>query len=201
MAIIPLYLPRDCAALESHFAALEAADLRSRFCGSMRPEMASRYIDQLKATGVPIYGIVSPGQAIVAVCQLAQYERELEVGLTVLRPYRRQGLARALLNRAASHARARGLKALVIHCLADNIAMLSLARRIGMRVVNSHGEIDGRWTLRAGTALDFWTEMAYAQEGIADAVMRSWQLASLRMCEVQPQRREMAPASTAAVVL
>jgi hypothetical protein len=53
--------------------------------------------------------------------------------------------------------------------------MLSLARRIGMRVENSHGEVDGRLTLRAGTALDFWTEIAYDQEGIANSVMRSWQ--------------------------
>jgi GNAT superfamily N-acetyltransferase len=178
MAIIPLYLPRDRLALESHFAALGIEDLRNRFCGSIRPEIVSQYIDQLSVTGVPTYGIFNPGHAIVAVCQLGQSERDLEVGLTVLPTYRRQGLARALLSRSASYARARGLKALVIHCLADNTPMLSLARRIGMRVENSHGEVDGCLTLRAGTALDFWTEIAYDQEGIADSVMRSWQLAA-----------------------
>jgi GNAT superfamily N-acetyltransferase len=177
MVIIPLYLPRDRLALESHFAALGTSDIRNRFCGSIGPEIVSRYIDQLSVTGVPLYGVFNPGHTLVAVCQLGQSGRDLEVGLTVLPSCRRQGLARALLRRSASYARARGLEALVIHCLADNTPMLSLARRIGMRVENSYGEVDGRLRLRAGTALDFWSEIAYDQQGIADSVMRSWQVA------------------------
>ncbi len=178
MAILPLYLPRDRSALESHYAALGVEDLRNRFCGSIGPEGLSQYIDQLSVSNLPIFGIFNPDHALVAVCQLGQSERELEIGLTVLPPYRRQGLARILLRRAASYAVARGLKALVIHCLASNTPMLTLAHRIGMCVENSDGEVDGRLTLRAGTALDFWTELAYDQAGIADSVMRSWQFAA-----------------------
>jgi GNAT superfamily N-acetyltransferase len=176
MAIVPLYLPRDRLVLETHFAALGVEDLRNRFCGSIRPEIVGQYIERLSATGVPSYGIFNPGHALVAVCQLGQSEHGLEVGLTVLPAYRRQGLAKALLGRCASYARARGSKALIIHCQADNIPMLTLARRIGMHVETSHGDADGRLTLRSGTALDFWTDIAYAQEGIAESVMRIWQV-------------------------
>lgn len=178
MAIVTLYLPRDRLALEAHFAALGSEDLRNRFGGSIRPEIVSQYIDQLSVTGDPIFGIFNSDHTLVAVCQLGQSDRDLEVGLTVLPTYRRQGHARALLSRSSSYARARGLKALVIHCLADNKPMLSLARRIGMRVENSHGEVDGRLTLRPGTALDFWSEIAYCQENIADSVKRIWQFAA-----------------------
>jgi hypothetical protein len=59
--------------------------------------------------------------------------------------------------------------------------MLSLARRIGMTIEISNGEADGRLTLRAATALDFWRQIADDQESvaksIADSVAKSWQLA------------------------
>jgi ribosomal protein S18 acetylase RimI-like enzyme len=103
------------------------------------------------------------------------------VGLSVLPTYRRKGLAQALLYHSASYARARGLKALSIHCLANNMPMLSLARRIGMTVEISSGEADGHLTLRAATALDFWRQISDDQESlaksIADSVVKSWQLA------------------------
>ena len=77
---------------------------------------------------------------------------DLEAGLSVIEPYRRKGLAAALLCRAARYARSRGLKTLDIHCLAENTPMLSLARRLGMTIEMSQSEADGRLKLRAGTA-------------------------------------------------
>jgi GNAT superfamily N-acetyltransferase len=141
----------------------------------------AKYLDQWSAAGIPSYGIFNPDRALIAVGQLAQSEEELEVGLSVLPTYRRKGLALALLYRSASYARARRLKALSIHCLANNMPMLSLARRIGMTVEISSGEADGHVTLRAATALDFWRQIADDQESlaksIADSVVKSWQLA------------------------
>ena len=180
-AIVRLSLPRDRLALEAHFAALGTEDLCNRFCHSIKPEAVTEYLDQWGAAGIPSYGIFNPDRALVAVCQLAQSADELEVGLSVLPSYRRKRLGVALLYRSASYARARGLKALIIHCLARNLPMLSLARRIGMTVEISNGEADGHLTLRAATALDFWREIADNQESlansIADAVVKSWQLA------------------------
>ena len=176
-----LSLPRDRCALEAHFAALGTEDLCNRFCHSVKPESVAKYLDQWSAAGIPSYGIFNPDRALIAVGQLAQSEEELEVGLSVLPTYRRKGLALALLNRSASYARARGLKALSIHCLANNMPMLSLARRIGMTVEISSGEADGHVTLRAATALDFWRQIADDQESlaksIADSVVKSWHLA------------------------
>jgi GNAT superfamily N-acetyltransferase len=176
-----LFLPSDRFALETHFAALGTEDLCNRFCHSVKPESVAKYLDQWSAAGIPSYGIFNPDRSLIAVGQLAQSEEELEVGLSVLPTYRRKGLALALLYRSASYARARGLKALSIQCLANNMPMLSLARRIGMTVEISSGEADGHLTLRAATALDFWRQIADDQESltksIADSVVKSWQLA------------------------
>ena len=180
-AIVRLSLPHDRRALEAHFAALSTDDLANRFCHFIKPEAVSKYLDQWSAARIPSYGIFNPDGALVAVSQLAQSEEDLEVGLSVLPAYRRKGLAMALLFRSASHARARGLKALIIHCLTQNLPMLSLAQRIGMTVEISNGEGDGRLTLRAATALDFWREIADDQESLANSiaksVLKSWQRA------------------------
>jgi GNAT superfamily N-acetyltransferase len=173
-AIIRLRLPRFRPALDAHFAGLSAEDLRQRFCHYIRPEGLTDFLDRLVADGVASYGIFDPGLVLVAVCQCGGSVGELEVGLSVLPPYRRKGLAAALLARAASHARARGFGALIVHCLAENTPMQALARRIGMDIGVSSGEADGRLRLRAGTALDVWREIAYDQAGIADAVAKSW---------------------------
>lgn len=151
-----------------------------RFCCTVSRESVAHYLDGLQASGAPSYGIFNPGLGLVAITQFGENDppgHDLEVGLSVLEPYRRQGLAAALLQRAASYARSRGLQALVIHCLADNGPMLSLARRLGMQIALLGGEADGRLELRAATALDYWNEIAYDHGGIADAVAKRWRLA------------------------
>lgn len=147
--IVPLYLSRDRLALETHFAALDSEDLRYRFCASIKPAGVIHYLDRL--TAAHSYGIFDSSRALVAVCQLAQSAGDLEVGISVLTPFRRKGFAVALLEHSIRYARARGLKALTIHSLADNTSMLSLARRIGMNVEILEGEADGRLKLCADT--------------------------------------------------
>ena len=176
--IVRLSLPCDRALLERHFAALGAEDLRRRFCYTISPEGVAAWLDSAALTGVSSYGIFNPALELIAVGQFGASVGELDVGLSVLPPYRRKGLAAALLYRAASFARTRGLRAIVVHCLADNSPMLLLARRIGMTVAISQGEADGRLQLRAGTALDFWNELIYDQAGSAELLARRWQVAA-----------------------
>ena len=147
--IVLLHLPRDRQALEAHFAALDSEDLRYRFCGSIKPGALTHYLDQLTRPDVPSFGIFAADTALIAVCQLGQSGGELEVGVSVLPAFRRKGLAKALLDYSARHARERGLRTLLIHTLMDNTPMLTLARRMGMRIEMLDGEADGRLRLRA----------------------------------------------------
>jgi GNAT superfamily N-acetyltransferase len=152
--IVPLHLPRDRHALEAHFAALGSEDLRYRFCGSIKPAALKQYLDQLNGPDSPSFGIFDSELTLIALCQIGQAGGELEVGVSVLPPFRRRGLARALLEYSASHARVRGLRTLLIHTLVDNSPMLSLAREMGMRVEIVNGEADGRLRLRADTVAE-----------------------------------------------
>jgi GNAT superfamily N-acetyltransferase len=152
--IVPLHLPRDREALEAHFAALDSEDLRYRFCASISTAGVTRYLDRLSESDFPSFGIFGPELTLIALSQLGQAGGELEVGVSVLPTFRRRGLARALLEYAASHARVRGLKTLLIHTLVDNTPMLSLARVMGMRVEMVNGEADGRLRLRADTVAE-----------------------------------------------
>jgi GNAT superfamily N-acetyltransferase len=147
--IVSLQLPRDRRALEVHFAALESEDLRFRFCGSIKPAALEQYLDQLAGPDVASFGIFDPERVLIAVCQLAQSGADLEVGVSVLSAFRRQGFAKALLEHSAARARVRGLRTLLIHTLMDNTPMLSLARGLGMSVEMLNGEADGRLRLRA----------------------------------------------------
>jgi GNAT superfamily N-acetyltransferase len=153
--IVPLHPVRDRPALDRHFAALRREDLRYRFGGSTKPAAVSRYLDQWSAASIPSYGIFNTERELVAWCQLGRSGYDLEVGLTVVPAYRRQGFGRALLDRAVSYGRAQGLSRLVVHSLADNAPMLSLARRIGMTVEILLGEADGRLILHAAAAINF----------------------------------------------
>ncbi len=148
--IVALHVPRDRQALEAHFAALDSEDLRYRFCGSIKPDGLTHYLDQLVRPDAPSFGIFAD-TALIAVCQLGQSGSELEVGVSVLPAFRRKGLAKALLDYSARHARERGLRTLLIHTLMDNTPMLTLARRLGMRIEMLGGEADGRLRLRADT--------------------------------------------------
>lgn len=152
--IVSLQLPRDRRALEVHFAKLESEDLRFRFCGSIKPAVLEQYLDQLSGPDVASFGIFDAERVLIAVCQIGQAGADLEVGVSVLSAFRRQGFAKALLEHSVSHARVRGLRSLLIHTLMDNTPMLSLARGLGMSVEMLNGEADGRLRLRADTVAE-----------------------------------------------
>jgi GNAT superfamily N-acetyltransferase len=185
-AVAPLYFPRDRAALKAHFAALGGDCLRHRFGTTVKRSGVTKFLDQLRLRGIPSYGIFDSSRALVAVCQLAASGSDLEAGLTVLPAVRCQGFGTTLLRRAASYARARGLKALIVHCQADNSRMLSLARRMGMSVHIETGDADGRLTLRTGSILDLWVDIAYDQAGIADLAVKGWRDAGPVMAPSNP---------------
>jgi ribosomal protein S18 acetylase RimI-like enzyme len=102
---------------------------------------------------------------LVALVHVAPSGDSAELGLSVLPGWRGRGYGDALLRRAVTYLRNRGVREVFVHCLSENGAMMHLARKNGMRIVYSGGESDARLQLDAATADSFVAEWLDDQRG------------------------------------
>ena len=168
-----LRLPeRGREALREHFLALDAEDRRLRF-GSPLPEAAvAGYVGRIDFERDGVFAVHDDRLRIVAAVHVALAGATAELGLSVLPGYRGQGLGDALIKRAVVWLRNRGVLAVYVHCIAENAAMMHLARKNGMRIVYSGSESDGRLELEAPTPASYLDEWMEDQRGQAVHVMR-----------------------------
>jgi len=96
-----------------------------------------------------------------------------ELGISVLPEARRSGIGRALMQRAAVYARNRSVAKLHVYCLADNVAMMRLARRAGMEVVVESGDAEAHIALPAPTPSSIATEYIADNMALLDYAVRS----------------------------
>jgi GNAT superfamily N-acetyltransferase len=78
----------------------------------------------------------------LGVAHVAFAEDYAELGVSVLPGERDRGFGSALLARAADHVRNRFVTRLFMYCLAENAAMLHIARKLGMTICVNSGEAD-----------------------------------------------------------
>lgn len=153
--IIPLpirLLPSDRAALTGHFLALDRDDRRLRFGASLSDDAIRALDERIDFARDEIFGIPGADLRLLAVVHVAFYPGKAELGLSVLPAARGQGLGSALFSRAVMHLVNRGVREVFVHCLAENGAMMHLARRNGMRVVRDGPETDAYLALPRATA-------------------------------------------------
>jgi RimJ/RimL family protein N-acetyltransferase len=124
----------------SHLLALQTDDRYLRFGHIASDEQVARYVAQLKFDRDEIFGIFNRRLELVAMAHLAYHDdtTAAEFGVSVQRRARGRGWGSHLFERAMLHARNRGIDTLIIHALAENAAMLHIARRAGAKVEN-HG--------------------------------------------------------------
>jgi RimJ/RimL family protein N-acetyltransferase len=108
----------------------------------------------------------------VAVVHVALAGATAELGLSVLPGWRGNGNGDALLKRAVVWLRNRGILSVYVHCIAENAAMMRLARRNGMRIVYSGAETDGRLELDAPTPGSYLAEWLEDGRGQAMQALR-----------------------------
>lgn len=89
---------------------------------------------------------------------------QAEFAISVERPFQKRGIGRALMDELIVMARNRGLTALAMLCLADNVGMRRLATRLGARFRMHQGEAVGRLDAPMRTVLTL------ADEAWADGV-------------------------------
>ena len=141
----------DRAALVRHFTALDGEDRRLRFGTSVADSAIEEYVARIDFGHDGVFAVRERDGRIIAAVHVATMGATAELGLSVLPGCRGAGNGNALLQRAVTWLRNRGILSVYVHCIAENAAMMHLARRNGMRIVYSGAETDGRLELDAPT--------------------------------------------------
>jgi RimJ/RimL family protein N-acetyltransferase len=129
-------------ALRRHFLDLDAEDVRLRFGVTISATAIANYVDRIDFDSDAVFGVHDDELALVGVAHVGFTEDMAELGVSVLPAHRGRGVGSALLARAADHVRNRFVTRLFMHCLAENAAMMHIARKLGMKIFVDTGEAD-----------------------------------------------------------
>jgi GNAT superfamily N-acetyltransferase len=164
-------------ALERHFLALGGDDRRLRFGTSLNDAALCAYVGRIDFERDAAFGVVDDELHLIGAAHVARSERSAELGVSVLPAHRGRGIGGALLARAHLRARNWGVRALFMHCLAENGAMMHLARKQGMDIVAEAGEADAWLKLLPADASSHFGEVFAQRVAIFDYALkqgRSW---------------------------
>jgi GNAT superfamily N-acetyltransferase len=127
-------------ALERHFLALGVHDRRLRFGVPLNHLAIRSYVARIDFERDAVFGVSGDDLHLVGAAHLGRAREHAELGISVLEGQRHGGIGGALLARAHLRARNWGVRALLMHCLTENAAMMRLARKQGMAIVAEAGE-------------------------------------------------------------
>jgi GNAT superfamily N-acetyltransferase len=135
------------AKFAAHLRALDSEDRRLRFGLALPDGAIDDYTAGIDFGRDAVFGVFDDQLHLAGAAHLARAPGHAELGVSVLPGYRGRGIGAVLLARAHLHARNWGIGVLFMHCLAENGAMMHLARKQGMRIVAESGEADARLEL------------------------------------------------------
>jgi RimJ/RimL family protein N-acetyltransferase len=161
-----------------HLTSLGPEDRYLRFGNPVGDSVIADYVERIKFDRDTVFGVFDDRLELVAMGHFARMPDSepvadvatgvAEFGLSVSESARGQGIGTALFVRAATHARNLGVAILFMHCLAQNRAMMRIARKAGMEVTLDHGEADAYLKLEPADAASVMREAAQKQIALVD---------------------------------
>ena len=168
-------------ALLEHFLALANGDRRLRF-GTPPSDYALRqYVERIDFDHDAVFGVADEDLRPLGVAHVARNGTHAELGISVLEGHRGRGIGGALLARAHLRARNWGVRALFMHCLAENATIMRLARRERMAIVAQAGEADAWLELPPADAASHFGEMFAQRVALFDYALKSHAAAARRL--------------------
>jgi GNAT superfamily N-acetyltransferase len=167
----------DRAALERHFLALGADDRRLRFGVPLSDFALRSYVARINFERDALFGVTGDDLHLVGAAHLGRARGHAELGISVIEGARNRGAGGALLARAHLRARNWGVRALFMHCLTENTAMMRLARSQGMAIVSGEGESDAWLALPPADAATHFGEVFEQRAALFDYALkqgRAW---------------------------
>jgi len=157
----------------AHLAALPAEDVRLRFGTPLTRESIASYVERIDFDRDAVFGVYDERLAIIGAAHVGFFDDAAELGVSVSIGHRGQGIGSALVVRASEHARNRRTMRLYMHCLAENAAMIAIARRAGMKIVVSAGEADAHIALPPADPMSVTREYFTDQLALIDFAQKS----------------------------
>jgi GNAT superfamily N-acetyltransferase len=164
-------------ALEKHFLALGAQDRRLRFGTTLNDFALRAYVRRIDFEQDAAFGVFDDALHHLGAAHVARTGGYAELGVSVLDGHRGRGAGGALLARAHTRARNWGVRALFMHCLTENSAMMHLARKQGMEIVAEAGEADAWLRLAPADAATHFGEVFEQRVALFDYALkqgRAW---------------------------
>jgi GNAT superfamily N-acetyltransferase len=164
-------------ALERHFLALGVHDRRLRFGIPLNHLAIRSYVARIDFERDAVFGVCADDLHLVGAAHLGRARDHAELGISVLEEQRSRGIGGALLARAHLRARNWGVRALLMHCLTENAAMMRLARNQGMAIVAAAGETDAWLELPPPDAATHFGEVFEQRAALFDYTLkqgRAW---------------------------
>jgi RimJ/RimL family protein N-acetyltransferase len=162
----------DRPALRRHFTSLGGEDRRLRFGTSLADASIESYVAGLDFERDGLFAVQDEALELVAVVHVAITSDRAELGLSVIPGARGRGLGYLLLQRAVTFLRNRGIARVFVQCLSENGAMMHLARKSGMRIVNAGAETDAHLELEPANPNSFMDEWLDDQKGHSVRTLR-----------------------------
>jgi GNAT superfamily N-acetyltransferase len=171
----------DRPALLAHFLRLDDADRRLRF-GSARSDDSLRgYVESLDFDRDAVFGAFGDDLALAGVAHVGVFPEFAEFGVSVLPQARGKGIGSALFDRANLFARTHFIRAMFTHCLAENRAMMHIARKAGMKIVNEAGEAEAWIDLPPAGVATITRELMADRVALLDYAMKAQLTAARRL--------------------
>jgi GNAT superfamily N-acetyltransferase len=164
----------DRPAMVTHFLALVGEDRRLRFGITRSDESVEKYVQTINLEKDAVFGVVDDLLRLIGVAHLARTDGYCEFGVSVLADSRNLGIGNALLQRSEIHSRNWGVTRLVMHCLAENRAILHLARKQNMKIATSAGETDTSLQLEEPSVGSRLKEIAQEQFALVDYALKEF---------------------------
>lgn len=186
--------PIHQSAMQRHFLALQAQDRRLRFGVAIGDSAVRDYLARIDFERDAVFGVFDDDLRLLGAAHLARGAQHAELGVSVLPGRRGKGIGGALLERAQLHARNWGERALFMHCLAENAAMMHLARRQGMAIGMGDGEADAWLELAPADAATHFGEVFAQRVALFDYALKAQRSSARRLAAaLTPETASPAP--------
>ena len=163
-------------AYRDHLLRLDSDSRNRRFGGAVSDDFIRSYAETARGFGVVIHGFVV-GDTLRGCGELrmssSPFTREAEAAFSIEKPWQSHGVGSVLLERTLLAARNRGVKALHMHCLADNERMQQLARKFDADLHFDFGSVIGEVDPPRSTLLSLTREMMADGHAVTSAIFEA----------------------------